>query len=145
MPAPRSSTLTKRLLYSMLKHCGFAALWAFLLRNCVGGARPKSTETVTGVAARNSHSRRTLHRSPRAGISVETPETLFPTLYDGAPKAVLIGTEFAGWFDSVRCQSPVRLLRATPTAGSGQFRLEDPLATSGGFGALRSLSVPPTN
>src|SRR5437868_4345485 len=139
-PVPRSSTLTKRLLSSMLKSYGFAAPLAFLLRNYAAGARTKLVATMTGVVASRSRYPRASYPTPAHLIAVEASESLFPTLYDAAAKAILIGRAFAQWSTG---RLPVRVLLATPSEGWDLLRLEEP--ASDGSGSLRRLSVPPTN
>lgn len=128
----------------MLKPYGFVAPLAFLLRNCAAGARSKSVTTTIGVDASPSPSQQVSHPTSAPIIAVEASESLFPSLYDGAPKAVLVGHSFAHWFGATRCPPPVRVLRATLTEGANRLRLEEP-ATSGGFGPLCRVSVPPAN
>lgn len=76
-------------------------------------------------------------------ITVETPELLFPTLYDGTPKGIVTGRALAGGFGSTE-RLPVRILRASLTEASNLLRLEEP-AASGNRGSPRRLLVPPAN
>src|SRR6516164_11123999 len=102
----------------MPKPYGFAAPLAFLLRNCAAGVRSKSVTTTTGVVASRSRSQQALHPTYARVIAIEASEAVFPTLYDGAPKAILVGHAFAQWFGSARYPPPVRVLHATLTEGA---------------------------
>src|ERR1700720_1450918 len=72
-------------------------------------------------------------------ITVEAPELLFPTLYDGAPKAIVIGRVFAAELGPSE-RLPVQILRASLSEASDLLRLEEP-AASGGCGSPRRLSA----
>jgi hypothetical protein len=76
-------------------------------------------------------------------IIVEAPEVLFPTLYDGAPKAIVIGRAFANGFGSIE-RLPIRILRASLSEPGNLMRLEEPAALGSGGSACR-LFVPPAN
>ena len=75
--------------------------------------------------------------------TVQAPESLFPSLYSGAAKAVFIGQTFARWFGSAR-RLPLRMLRATLGEEQNLLLVEEPEAR-GDRGPLRRVSVPPTN
>jgi len=128
----------------MPKPYGFAAPLAFLLRNYAAGVRSKSVTMTTGVDAARSRSQQARHPTSARVIAVEASEPVFPTLYDGAPKVILVGHAFAQWFGSTRYPPPVRVLRATLTDGAERLRLEEPVALCG-LGPFCRLSVPPTN
>jgi hypothetical protein len=76
-------------------------------------------------------------------LTVEAPGLLFPSLYDGAPKVIVIGCAMAcGIAQSERL--PVRVLRAILNDAGNLLRFEEPAAALGG-GAPHRLLVPPTN
>ncbi len=76
-------------------------------------------------------------------ISVQAPASLFPVLYDGLPKAVLIGPSAIRWVERA-ASAPVRMLCATWSEGGNLIQLGEPGAC-GGPGPSRPLSVPPAN
>ena len=76
-------------------------------------------------------------------ISVQAPASLFPVLYDGLPKAVLIGPSAIRWVERV-VSAPVRMLCATWSEDGNLLQLGEPGAC-GCLGPLRPLSVPPAN
>jgi hypothetical protein len=76
-------------------------------------------------------------------LTVEVPGLLFPSLYDGTPKAIVIGCAMAcGIAPSERL--PVRVLRAILNDAGDLLRFEEPAAPGCGGAPLRLL-VPPTN
>jgi hypothetical protein len=76
-------------------------------------------------------------------ITVQASRSLFPTLYDGAPKAILVGRPFVPWLVSAG-PFPVRMFCGIFSKSSNVLQLEEP-AASGSPGPLRCLSVPPAN
>ena len=76
-------------------------------------------------------------------ITVEAPQSLFPTLYDGSAKTIVIGQAFAGQFSPPE-RLPVTVLHALFSETGNVLRLEEP---TGGHncGSPRRLLVPPAN
>src|SRR5690349_4781452 len=73
---------------------------------------------------------------------VHASEELFPTLYNGATKAVFVGQTLAHSLSGAE-RLPVRFLRATGDGGRNELRLEGPSSLDSG--PLRRLSIPPAN
>lgn len=76
-------------------------------------------------------------------ITVEAPQSLFPTLYDGTAKAIIIGQAFLSKFGPSE-RLPVRVLHALLSETGNVLRLEEP-ACEHNCGSLRRLLVPPAN